>query len=734
MIPPLFNVNVESDGAWNIDGSWYSKVFLTSLQPRYLWYDYNLLAELAYITEEEYNLILENFPNYITPYQIIGYIETDRTNRTNKLINFIGPLIPNQPGQQFGRTQHKSVDKAPYYYISAPGQPVHKLVYIAVEARDFLKEQDIYGVGLATTRFVGPFDIPMYGDGDSCGPGGVGTADCGPSGTDGPSDGPDTVLPAPPDFSSSGVYNGSLSAQGNMVAMQLNTGDYNVTVTRSGSSVTTTLTPYHKGYFKEYLRNPTGDIFGANTSMPALTGVMPEKYTDLPGNAVYYTDVQLSRLSGGDQWDQFYFMTAFNSAIGWVTTCNNYLAALKKAENTNLAYYDADSFQTLTTQGFNKYQVGDALTLAFNNIGKMAREITSGYFGTANAIAKVLVDLGLGYINNLAVNLYSAGVNFEDIGNEIYTPYIVDQLRQITNANDLQTIQEVIGSSIPNIANPLDFTRIDRSAGIPNDSEFDDFAAVGRDFYNRAPTLTLQEGSEIANLINNIQSNVAPSVEALTGGDTLVSQEIIDQLREYLPIGANNEPVTILNVIGTASGYQTETMREVNDGVAQLFATEYGPRIRDTFTEISRLSAQLPLSPSDLLRDDTSWINSLEQKKNEYYALINTIVADTTGNIPAIVNQINNNYDIFTSNLYYEIKNYNKANLDLSNYGDNITVFGFVQSIPGYAVDSANIATDYMLYGLTQNTQQGEVARTVLDSGKNNSFLSEASVTITNVL
>ena len=727
MIPPLFNVNTESDGAWDINGSWYSRVFLTALFPRYVWYDFNRLAELAYITEEEYDLIISNFPDYVAPYQVIGYNETDRTN---KLVNFIGPLIPNQPGQQFGSTQHTPVDKAPYYYISAPGQPVHKLVYITVEAREFLKEQDIYGVGLATTRFAGPFDIPMYGDGDSCGPGGVGVGDCGPSGTDGPSDAGTVAEPPPPDFSKSGVYNGSLSAQGNMVAMQLGTGDYKTQTT----GLVTEIFSYHIGYFKEYLKDPVGDIFGANTAMPALTGVMPEKYTDMPGNAIYYTDVQLSRVSGGNQFDQFYFINAFGSAIGWVTTCNNYLAALKKAENTNLAYYDADSFQTLTTQGFNKYQVGDALTLAFNNISKMAREITSGYFGTANAVAKVMIDLGLGYINNLSANLYSAGVNFDDIGNEIYTPYIVDQLRQITNANDLQTIQEVIGSSIPNIANPLDFTRIDRSAGIPNDSEFDDFAAVGRDFYNRAPTLTLQEGSEIANLINNIQSNVAPSVEALTGGDTLISQEIIDQLREYLPIGANNEPVTILNVIGTASGYQTEKMREVNDGIAQLFATSYGPRIRDTFTEISRLSARLPLSPGDLLRDDTSWINSLEQTKTEYYALINTIVADTTGNIPAMVNQINTNYDDFTSNLYYEIKNYNKANLSLSSYGDNITVFGFVQSIPGYAVDSANIATDYMLYGLTQNTQPGEVARTVLDTGKNDSFLRGASVAITNVL
>ena len=731
MIPPLFNVNTETDGAWNDNGSWYSKVFVADSFPRYIWYDFNRLAELAFITEEEYNLILGNFPEYIAPYQVVGYTETDRVNRTNKLVNFIGPQLPNIQGQQFGTTQNtpiKPIDRVPYYYISAPGQPVHKLVYIAVEAREFLKQIDIYGVGLATTRFVGPADLPMYGAGDTCSVGTVGTTGCDPGSING--DGGDVSYgPALPNFSASGIYDGSLSAQGNMVAMQLGTGDYNTTVT--GGSITTT--PYHVGYFKEYLKNPEGDTFGANTPMPALTGVMPDKYTDLPGNAIYYTDIALFRISGGNQFDQFYFMNAFTSAVAWVLTCNNYLAALKKAEDTDLAYYGADSFQVLTTQGFNKYQVGNALVTAFRNIGKIASSITSGYFGTSNAVADVMLENGLGYINNLSLSLYTAGVNFDDIGNSLYTDIITQELRQITNPADIETIQEVLGSSVPDMFNPLDYTRIDRASGLPNDSEFDTFVEVGADFYKRAPNLILQTGQEIADLIDNVQSNVTANVESLTG-NTLINQATIDSLRSFLPFGANNEPITILNVIGMGSGYQSELMREVNDGIAQLYATEYGPQIRDTFTEISRLSARLPLTTEESSRDEASWDRLLEAKKDEYYTLVNTIVADTTGNIPAIVNQINSNYDKFTTNLYYEIKNYNKANIDLTSYGDNITVFSFVQSLPGYAADQANIATDYMLYGLSQDTLEGEVARTVLDTGKNDLFFRESGVTITGTL
>ena len=808
----IFNVDINRDGAYNLNGYWYSRQTLTRNVPRKLFYNYGKMAVLAYITEAEYDLILSNFSDYVSPSQQIGYNAID--NRSNykqydyaqvqavqppgpapdstdakianlqettttlsqnltqllyfpaQYVDFLGPQVPRVDFGYFGSTQDPYVSNAPYYFIDKnPGSPVHKLVYITTEAQKFLIDQDIYNIDLANVEYVGPYGIPIYFDPEATGMSNSGFASGGGYGNNGSAsvDGGQcsrgsfsinngycnngqinwgggfdggTRLIAPPIFSASGIYNGSLSSQGNMVAMQLGTGELNLEI----SNGYVVAKPYHEGYFKTYFKDPSKDIFGANTQMPALTGVMPEKYGDLPGNAVYYTDLQLYRMSGSNQWDQFYFINTFGQIVGWVLQTNNYIVALKKAEQTNLAYYGADSFQVLTTQGFNNYQVGTALVTAFRNIGNMASLITAKntagqpYFGTANAVAEVLIDNGLGYINDLSVNLYAAGVNFDDIGNTLYTDFITDQLRQITNTADLQTIQEVLGSNIPNIANPLDYTRIDRASGLPNDSEFADFKAVGEDFANRAPNLVLTNGGEIADLITQIQSNVTVGVEELAGTTTLLNQRTIDDLRAFLPFGANNEPITMLNVIGMASGYQNVIMTEVNDGIAQLFATDYGPQIRDTFTEISRLSARLPLTTAEFSQSADTWDTQLENKKNEYYTLIDTIMADTTGNIPAIVEQINSNWDKFTSNLYYEFKNYTTANIQAGNFGDNQTVFSFVQSIPGYAADQANIATDYMLYGLTQDNIGGEVARTVLDTGKNDLFLQQAGVTINSQL
>lgn len=743
----IFNINFPADGSYykkyqNI-GLWYSTERLYYKIPRAWIYDRNGIAFLSYITETEYNAIVSEFgsdPNYSLKAGPAG-------------VDFFGPPVRINSSVPKGQ-----VWQAPIYF-KTNALDLHKLVYLTQAQINYLKSQNIE---LANSNFTGPFNIPMYQD---LGPGDTPTTSGPLSGssfnnqsvvtdsrgnqiTDGSGN---PIYSGGGDYGSfsdtgyqssnsyypinygpnSGVYTGSLSAQGNMVAMQLNPGKINLTGVDGDRYI---VKPYHSGYFKEYWRDPAGTVFGANTQMPALTGVMPDVYPDMPGNAIYYVDLQISRLSGSNQWNNNFFINSFNQALGYTLVSNSYLAALKTAESTDLAYYGADSYQVLTTQGFNKYQVGNALTLAFRNIGLVAREITSGYFGTANAVAKVMIDLGLGYINNLSVNLYSAGVNFDDIGNEVYTPYITEQLRQITNASDLQTIQEVLESSVPDIANPLDYTRIDRSAGIPNDSEFADFVAVGVDFYGRAPNLILTTGSEIADLIDKIQSDVTANAEAVAGETTLLNQELIDNLRAYLPFSDNNQPISVLNVIGMASGYLLAEMQKVNEGIAALYATDYGPQIRSTFTNISRYAARVPLTVSEQNESADWWDRQLENEKNAYYTLINTIMADTTGNIPAIVDHINTNYENFTSNLFYEYMNYTQANITTSDFGDTTTTLSFIQSMPAYAVDLENVGTDLLLYGITQSNNGGEIARTVLDQGKNDAFLSNAGVTITGII
>lgn len=576
----------------------------------------------------------------------------------------------------------------------------------------------------------------------------------------------------------SGLFSGSLSAQGNMVAMQLNTGGYNmvetgrlvtysviVNDTQTYTTVPEVVSkPYLTGYIRQYWKNPTTTTFGANTAIPALTGVVPDSITSMPGNLNYYLDLQMTRVTGSDYFNIFAFIGTLNQSVGWLTNANNYLAALKTAESTNLAYYNAKSYKDLISQGFDKYKQGQALTEALSRQGLLVENLNSGYFGTPNAIAQSIVRHGLGAINNFSNKLYAAGVNFDDIYNELYTPVITVQLAAITNLTDLDTIQQVLETTVKTLKSPLDYCSIEQCSGLSNDSAFKNLAEFGADIFTKSQSLTFTTGKELATFITNIQDDPSASVEALATPTTLVPQSVIDGLRANLPITANNKPASLLNIIGTASGYLTDLMKEVNDGMAQLYATSYGPRIRQALTDISRYHANVPLDDAEAraaetyvrvppeitdttINEDgkvtttviqaggpTYWQIRETAALQSYYELINQLASDTNGNISAIVKKINDNYLQLCTLLSYEYQNYNRANSLQSSFADNSQLLSFVQSCPYYGVDAQNIGTDTLLYGMSQPTSSGDLLKAVLGQSKNNEALGTAGVRVVGIL
>lgn len=609
--------------------------------------------------------------------------------------------------------------------------------------------------------------------------------------------GPGTGVPFFPTIGpNSGVYSGSLSSLGNMVAMALGTGEYQVKILTAGVTAqgsfevdqtvpittwanltpagrapfpTAQLAPYSVGYIREYWQDPAGTTFGANSAIPALTGVFPDPFsnfggapiTDRPGNFVAYVDLQMQRLSGSNTWDNAHFMNVFNQTLGWVLTSNDYLAALQNAQSNTLSNFGSANYRDFVSQGFDKYQQGAALRKALINVGTMVQVIPEGFFGTPNAVAKFLVDIGLGSVGGLSDKLYTAGVNFDDIYNAGYVNVITNILNTITNQADLVVIQDVVESTIPKMISPLAYTSIEIASGLTNDSAFPNFAAFGRDIFQRAPGLSSLTGISLVALIDSVQSDITANVEAITGNVTvgnsvpLLSQSIIDSLRTYLPLGAGNGPVSMLNIIGTGSGYLLDGIRAVNLAISQLYATDYGPQIRDILTEISRFQSAYALTEAEVkaaasftpvpapgVAADGSvipggpnyWGTQVEAKKTEYLNLLSAIAADTTGEIPTIVAQINENWLWCCRNLYYEMLNYNRANFTVTAFNDNSQYLSFVSSLPSYGADPQNIGTDYLLYGICLPNEAGDTVKAVLGQGKTNQLLGENGVLVKNII
>jgi hypothetical protein len=548
----------------------------------------------------------------------------------------------------------------------------------------------------------------------------------------------------------SGVYAGSLSSQGRIVAEQLNNGDY-LPVGDPLVPTTEPYKPYLSGYFGQYWQDPTKTIFGANSAIPAITGVLPSKYGQLPiplqGSLVYYIDLSISRLTGGgglsnnQVFDLFYFINNFNQAITWVTTSNEYIESLNQAENTNFAYYGSNNYTDLITGNFNVIKNSKSAMLAIKNIGKLIAAVPTGQFGTPNAVAQTMLDNGLGFVNNFATELTAQGVDLNNLYNVNYTSRIASTLSKITNAADLIVIQSVLETTVPRITSPMDYTDIGKASGIPNDGQFTRMQDLGKKIYEIAPNLVFVIGATFASMLENLRTDGVDQISSISSTSSLLNQDIIDSLRSYLPQNADNQTITVLNVIGAASGYLLEPMEKVNNGIAALYATSYGPQIRSLLELISRTNAGITIDSQEqsFAQNNPNYFSNLcEQYKTQYYNLLNTIVNDKNDNISYIVRLINDNYDFVCQQIYFETTNYSKANfsnitaqqLQLNNVNSNEIIFDFVTLLPFYGADSSNIGTDALLYGMSQNNTGGDLIKAILAQAKNNQLLGLSGVKI----
>lgn len=508
----------------------------------------------------------------------------------------------------------------------------------------------------------------------------------------------------------SGVYQGSLSSQGNMVAMQLNTGAY----------TSPNATPYLTGYMRAYYRDPTTCTFGANSAVPALTAVVPSNLTEMPGNFLYYVDLQMVRLTGSNYFNTNYFINAFLQAANWASESNNYSNPLLVAENTSLNYYGFSSYAQWITQGLNEYKTGQALLTAFRNIGINLQTINDGLncFATPNAVAKVMIDNGLGYIGNLTINLVNAGIDLDDLYNPNYTLIIANELSKITRPTDLNTIQAVLSSSVPNMKNPLDYCSIETASGLQNDSIFENFVQAGNNLYQKAPNLSVLSGAEFADLLESLTSDVGVGVEALAGPKSLLPDEVIEYLKRILPYQTSGEPVTFLNVLGSASGYYLQEMQDINRYIGLLENTSYGPLIKQSLQQISYLSY--------------TGGPGLNAEINNYYSILTSAANDPVS--ADIVQTINQKYLSVCEKLQLEYINYNKANFNVTTFEENAQVLAFVTSIPEFSQDTANIDTDFVIYQMSSDNTAGQCSKALVEQFRNIKGMANAAIRITSLI
>lgn len=542
---------------------------------------------------------------------------------------------------------------------------------------------------------------------------------------------PNEILPFNPVIpNNSGLFLGTLSAHGNLIAMATNRGTYYY-ITDNNNTVA--IRPYLTGYLREYWRDPSAMTLGADSAIPAITGVIPSTFVNFSGNLLYYIDLQLTRLTGSNYFDNFSFINVFNQALNWVNTSNGYLAGLKNSESTDVQYYGSNNYKEFLTQGYSRYKGSIALKKSLTNLGKIITEINVGYFGTPNSIASIMIKSGLSSVGNLVEKLNAANVNINNIYNSIYSEQISQVLLTINNISDLNIIQQVLKTTVPNLKSPLDYTSIEKTSGVQNDSFFKTLVEFGTDIKQRTPLLTVETGAELVEIIDAVLDEISSNVENLSSEGKLLPQNIIDALRDFLPLSPDNSPISILNVVGMASGYLTDDLKTVNEGLGTIENSAYGNQIHVALEEIGLKWKGYVSSARNVIRGrvGTTFFtkNDYDASVSAYNALLASIAADPT--FSNTVEAVNAAYNRICRATYYEVANFNRANFSTEIYRDNSQIYNFVNNMPGYAADNQNIGTDTMLYGMCQSNEAGDIAKSILNQYKNTQALGEIGVKIT---
>ena len=188
--------------------------------------------------------------------------------------------------------------------------------------------------------------------------------------------------------------------------------------------------------------------------------------------------------------------------------------------------------------------------------------------------------------------------------------------------------------------------------------------------------------------------------------------------------------------------------RSVNQGLATLDKSEFGPQIHNALTNITEtykiwqeaiLNSWVEVgfaSVGDVGRVqfpiDVKIVQNYEQSLQNYLNLLTQI--SNTPQYKNLVQTINLNWDLLCEGINTEVVNFNKMNTTISNLQDNTIIYSFISSLPGYAADSTGLGTDYFLYGLCQPNRAGDIVKSILNQYKNTQILANAGVQIRGVV
>ncbi len=376
--------------------------------------------------------------------------------------------------------------------------------------------------------------------------------------------------------------------------------------------------PFSTGSLRQYWYNQSSTNFGANSAIPAITGVAPNPLTEddgtpllgMPGNILYYIDLQMQRLGGRDTFDIDHFITVLNQAITYCQQVNDFLISATNCKKP-LTHFHAKNISEYATQRWDRYLEGTTLIPSMRRLGKIVGYLADGKldngvwigFGSAGSVMKAILQNGLGDQltdsgTTISSAVQAAKINIDNIYESKNQITLTNILLSVRKKAVLTLVQKVLSTDVKNLTSLADYLNIGLVAGGKNDSSFATMQDIGKDIFLEHNTVNVKDGNAFADMLTKM---VAPKgLDHILGPNgQAVNDELQEAIRRHLPLGPGGGAITILQLLGMSSGYLNEHFAAVNEGITAISKSRYGVQIRDLLTEISRCAMRYVLTSAE---------------------------------------------------------------------------------------------------------------------------------------
>jgi len=475
---------------------------------------------------------------------------------------------------------------------------------------------------------------------------------------------------------------------------------------------------------------------------PGLSGVIPSDAHSMLGTGQLTDAIQnhASQIMGNG--DLSGFAQNFGSVSGVASTGSSFMSAITGGASG--LGNSAGGIMALSTSGLSNLGNVPSLSGDLGSLGKFGDLANTGTSGlmSPGSIAGQLLNNGLGSVGNLGSNLSNLGISGPAaLGSFSNQGAIQGLLNNVTGTN-LSTMQNLMGSSVPNLSNLGQLTDITKA--LPNSygslpqgvTDFGGFSNQLNSIGNFRNVGTL---GNLGGMMSNVEA--PQDFKYISEPGSLVTPLDVNIMNDTLtggfPGSGPNGSLTVKDMIGTAAGYvHDETLPAAAKGINQLQDLGRTQRLTELYGHITSTAQgqydtgnEIHVPSVGIFPDKSSAVIGITQHVE---GEMSSIMSSDDYRVREAATTVDDNFRASANQVMIEKKRLQANGVDLTGFSpmDNGSILSFAQQLPEHGVSQFDTG-EYIERCATDN-RYGEAVRLSMIEGRNQQVFANYGLDLNN--